>query len=240
MKRIIALSISSLLLFASFFSYLVSSESGQPAGFSGEPGGNTCVSCHNSFSLNSGPGIPKVLTNIPPSGYVPGQTYTITTRIVDQSINKFGFQATIFGDNSNMGEGTLQVTNPSTTRLFTGPLANYVSHTITGNFSTDSLSWSFDWTAPQEGTDAVTIYAAFVSANDNGTNKGDDVYSTTLQIQESSGEVGEVKAFLVGYYDQASANMNNTLQVQGLLPSAQPYNFPPFNYTGNENQSILS
>ncbi len=137
-----------------------------------------------------------------------------------------------------MGEGTIQLQDPSTTRIMSNALADYVTHTITGNFGMDSLSWSFDWTAPQAGTDAVTIYAAFVSANNNGTNKGDDVYSTSIQIPESSGQVGEVKAFLAGYYSQASGNMNNNLQASGLLPSAQPYNYPPFNYNGNEtNQS---
>lgn len=235
MKKIIALSVCSILFLGSFVSYLISSESGQTAGYSGEPGGDTCVSCHNSFALNSGGGTPKIFTNIPPQGYTPGQTYTITTRMVEQGVTKFGFQATVFGDNSNMGEGTIQVTNPSTTRLFTGPLANYVSHTITGTFSPDSLSWSFDWVAPAAGTESVTIYAAFVAANDGGTNKDDDVYSTTFQVSEASGQVGEVKAFLSGFYNEGASNMSNTLQTNGLLPSAQPYNMDPFNYNGAES-----
>ncbi|MEM9718979.1 MAG: choice-of-anchor V domain-containing protein [Bacteroidota bacterium] len=234
MKRTIALSLFGLIFFGGWLSYLISSSSGQPAGYAGEPGGTTCVTCHNSFALNSGGGFPALTSNIPAAGYQPGQSYTITARIEELGINKFGFQATVFGDASNMGEGTIQVTDANTTRIFTGAMANYITHTVTGNFNPGSYSWNFDWVAPEAGTDSVTVYASFVSANEGNGNKGDDVYTTILKIGEAPAQSGEVRAFLAGYYNAATSNMGNQLQSAGLLPSTQPYNYPPFNYTGTE------
>jgi len=235
MKRIYSIIGFAFLFFVGLFSELISNPNGQEAGYSGEPGGKTCIACHNSFALNGGPGTPEITTNIPPAGYVPGETYTITARMTDQGINTFGFQATIFGDNSGVGAGTVQLTNTTTTRLMNGPVADYVTHTITGNQGQDSLSWSFEWVAPPVGTQSATIYAAFVSADGQDGNQGDDVYTQTLQVQEASAQTGQLKAFLAGYYDQASGTMSNQLLGAGLLPATQPFNGPPFNYQGSES-----
>ena len=234
MKRTIALSLFGLIFFGGWVSYLVSSSAGQPAGFAGEPGGNTCATCHNSFALNSGVGIPTLTSDIPPAGYQPGQTYTITAKIKEQGIGKFGFQSTIFDNANNMGTGTLQATNTSATRIFQGPLGDYITHTITGVIGQDSLSWDFDWVAPEAGTGLITVYSSFVAANDGNGNKEDDVYTTTLEISEAPAQSGEVRAILAGFYNTSTLTMRNDIQNLGLLPDSQPYNVEPYNYTGTE------
>ncbi len=48
------------------------------------------------------------------------------------------------------------------------------------------------------------------------------------------------RVFLEGFYDKDSGNsMRRTLNEKGLIPLTQPYNTPPFNYTGTESVSTL-
>jgi len=55
--------------------------------------------------------------------------------------------------------------------------------------------------------------------------------------QEESSINLSVRIFLQGNYNEDSQLMGNALQQEGLLPSAQPYNTTPWNYSGNENAS---
>ena len=65
---------------------------GSPGGRTGSPGDNSnCTACH-SGTINSGLGVASIASTIPASGYVPGQTYTITSTISQNLINKFGFE----------------------------------------------------------------------------------------------------------------------------------------------------
>ena len=45
------------------------------------------------------------------------------------------------------------------------------------------------------------------------------------------------KPCLQGAYDTTSGLMRDDLRSKGYLPTTQPYNFPPFNYTGSETAS---
>ena len=75
----------------------MSNQNGSPGGKTGSVGdGQTCISCH-SGAWNSGSGTASVTSNIPVSGYVPGNTYTVTMTAVDNQavpFDKFGFEVT--------------------------------------------------------------------------------------------------------------------------------------------------
>lgn len=167
--------------------------SGAPAAAAGAPadGGlssGTCArgGCH-SGSATEQAGL--ITSDIPGTGYVPGQTYTITASIAEANKVRFGFQVS---PQSATGaqQGTLVVTNSTETKLVG---TKYITHKTAGNGGSGSRSWNFNWVAPAAGTGSVTFYGALMAANNNGGDSGDNVYRSTLTVEEATGNsVNEV------------------------------------------------
>ncbi|MEM6264945.1 MAG: choice-of-anchor V domain-containing protein [Bacteroidota bacterium] len=168
-------------------SELVSNSGGAPSGSAGAPGDTftTCAnaSCHGG-STNSGSGTAGLSTTIPPEGYTPGMTYTMTVNVAQSGRPRFGFQAVVLANANNANAGNVTITQNTRTRLNSGT-KQYVTHARGGIDQNNSASWSFDWTAPATGEGAVTLYAAMMAANGNGNNGGDLVYTRTLEIPEA-------------------------------------------------------
>jgi hypothetical protein len=160
------------------------SSGGSPGGHTNSPAdGSSCVTCH-SGTINSGTGISGIQAADLASGYVPGQTYTITLGFGEISKNKFGIEITSEKDADNSKVGTFVITDAARTLFVNANMA--VSHTSAGTaaITTNATSWSVDWTAPAAGTGAVTFYAAFNAVNANGNQNGDQVYSATFPVVE--------------------------------------------------------
>jgi hypothetical protein len=156
---------------------------GSPGGKTNSPtDGSSCTQCH-SGTINSGSAFTSISSNVAVSGYVPGQTYTITGSIEQGAINKFGFEITA-EDNSGSKVGTSILTDATRTKFVNSN--NGVSHTTSGTTpsSLNTSVWSFDWTAPSVGTGDVTFYGAFNAVNSNSSTSGDQVYTKTLTISE--------------------------------------------------------
>lgn len=157
--------------------------SGSPGGKTGSPGDGdaTCTQCHTG-TANTVTG--WITSNIPGSGYIAGQTYTITASGTHSGVVYFGFELTA-ENTSNQKTGTFIITDPSQTKLVNNGKA--VTHTQNGtNPSGNSKSWSMNWTAPGAGTGNVTFYAAFNAANGNGGTSGDVIYKSSLAVSEGS------------------------------------------------------
>lgn len=157
------------------------SSGGAPAGYSGDPaGGNKdCTNCHSGSDAQVQSN--WITSNIPGTGYVPGTTYTITSTASGEGISKFGFQISPQNSGGTV-LGTLVNTN-SGTKLVSG--SDYLTHTSSGNTGTDSKTWTFEWTAPAEGSGEVVFYGAFNLADNNGSSSGDEIILSTLSINES-------------------------------------------------------
>ena len=154
---------------------------GSPGGKSGSPGdeGKTCTQCHGG---NASEQEDWLTSNIPASGYVPGETYTITATGTHTGVNRFGFEATA-EDSDNNKTGTFIITNSTENKLTNSNSA--VTQKSAGTTPDgDSKSWSFDWTAPDAGTGEVVLYAAFNAANGNGSTSGDVIYKTAMSASE--------------------------------------------------------
>lgn len=176
-----------LVLFQATQNEVVSNTSGAPQGRTGSPGdGVTCATsnCHNTTATVST--TPLISSNVPSSGYVPGQTYTITVTMTQTGITKMGFQVSPQDASGNL-LGTLTLTNTSTTR-FAQSNSKYVTHTTTGsNTSGGTGTWSFNWTAPSSSTlNSVTFYGAFNFSNANGQSGGDNIRTSTLTVNKSN------------------------------------------------------
>ncbi len=158
------------------------SPDGAPTGRTGAPGETTCTSCHNQTQLTGQFG------DIAPSGYVPGQTYTIEVRntTTDNTRLSWGFSLTaLTGTNANAG--TFANINANT-RIRSGGGRNYMTQTTAGTFpgQTGGSSWTFNWTAPATAVGPVTFYAAGLHADDDNSDSGDQTYTATAVTQPGS------------------------------------------------------
>ena len=164
--------------------------SGARVGYSGDPavGGRNCTSCHDE-SPNPENKIGWIVTDIPTTGYIPKTTYKITTTAVGTGHSVFGFEMTPQNSKGTF-LGTWTVIN-SETKLTTNP--NYITQTSEGTLGTGSKTWTFNWTAPAEGSGAVTFYAAYNLANGNSSTSGDTIKLSTLTVNEKgSNAVDEI------------------------------------------------
>jgi len=160
--------------------------SGPPDQRTGAPGELTCQnSCHSTFPLNSGDGSLSVSG---PNLYEPGMTYTITVEISDPGQSRWGFEIT------PLTEGSVTITDPTHTQMSTSGGKTYIKHTSAGTYAGNSngpTSWTFDWTAPTLPPDSVIFYAAGNAANNNFSNTGDYIYTTSFTTYLMATGVGD-------------------------------------------------
>lgn len=174
-----SLMIAGVLAITSFVLY----PTGSPGGKTGSPGdgGSTCTDCH-AGSANTVSG--WITTNIPVSGYVPGQTYTITASATHSGAQKYGFELTAEDLAANK-KGTIIITDAAQTKKVNSNSA--VTHTSGGTTPAGGgKTWSFDWTAPASGTGTVRFYGAFNAANGDGNNTGDVIYLSSASVFEAT------------------------------------------------------
>ncbi len=191
MKRTFTLSLLSfvvlLIILQSSGNEAISNNAGAPAGRTGSPfDGATCASsnCHSGTASVSASQI--ISSTVPGTGYIPGQTYTITASPAQAGINKYGFQISPMNA-SGVLQGSIIITNPSVTKIVN---SKYITHTASGTAGTGGRSWSFDWVAPAAGTGDVTFYGAFNFSNANTQSNGDIIRTNTLTISEDEGTSG--------------------------------------------------
>lgn len=187
MKKVI-----SLTLFATFGLMLwlghepegVSRSNGSQlsSNYTGAPGFANCTQCHSGV-VNSGPGSVEITTNVPNNMYNPGQTYQVTVTLNSGGGNqaKYGFMlAPMFG---NAYKGILQATDGN---CVVEPGGRWITHTSSGSTGgIASKSFTFNWTAPAAGAGTVILYAAGNCANGNGGDSGDQIYTTSLTLNEN-------------------------------------------------------
>ena len=154
---------------------------GAPAGYTGSPhDGKTCYTgCHSGSAVTSVSG--WITSNIPPTGYLPDSTYTITATASHPGINTYGFEISPQDSATGTILGTLINTNTAQTTLVgTG----YITQTSGGTSGTGAKTWTFEWTAPHKGSGSLTFYGAFNCANGNGKKSGDLIYTSNLKVIE--------------------------------------------------------
>lgn len=177
----------------------LSFSTGPPVRKSGAPGDDTCVDCHNSFALNSGPGIFDITA---PTEYFAGDTIDIQIDLAQAGQERWGFEATIL-DADDEPVGTIYRIDSSRTRTETDIPSGrvYITHTSIGtdNGTPDvAPGWTFKWIAPaSSGAGTVTVYAAGNAANGANGNQGDYIYTRIAPVDEGSllcceGRTGDV------------------------------------------------
>ncbi len=160
---------------------LLGNSGGAPAGRTGAPGDSTCatVGCH-SGELNQGNATIELNLADDAATYQPGAVNTINISISDpQNANKNGFEILAL-DQAGNNFGTWELPNPDQTQIRSGSnMRQYVTHTNQGNSQT---SWQVNWVAPENAMDTLVLYLAVNDANNNGSNSGDNIYTTSLTV----------------------------------------------------------
>lgn len=156
------------------------------SGRTGSPSEQTCYNgCHSSYSVNSGPAVIEITSNIPNWEYTPGQSYTINVTATQTGINLYGidFEALT---SANQNAGTLAAGTGTQIKTTTvgGVARKNLVHTTGGGASTGTHTFTFTWTAPAVGTGNVTFYWSTLAANGNFSNSGDYVYTRTQSLTE--------------------------------------------------------
>lgn len=185
-----------LVLFSVFIVVFASNSRGRAtaarAGNTGAPGDQmsagtpvTCQFCHNSNNIRVDMNI-QVLDeeNQPIANYLPGKTYKLLVELNPTAGNPagYGFQLIPLLDKNNTDAKGLN--NPSANANIV-TLANGRTYAEHHRISSSSR-FEMDWTAPEQGSGAVTFYAAGNGVNGNGSSSGDGSASATLTIQEST------------------------------------------------------
>lgn len=130
---------------------------GAPAGYTGSPGdGHDCTYCHGG----TGTTVQGWITsNVDQSGFLPGQTYTITLTVTgsgnkgfevspqDWAGNKYG--TIILGTGTEFADGNV----------------NYITQSSYSN--SNPKVWNFQWTAPAAGSGTVIMFGAFALGQNN-------------------------------------------------------------------------
>jgi len=172
-------------LFIVAISFIILSNTTNSGGSNGGKTGsgadqNNCTQCHAGTPLRS---YFWITSNIPPSGYIPNQTYSITLTATHANAAKLGFEITA-ENAAHQKTGTFIITQSNATKLTNASHA--VTHTGLGTTPNNgSRSWTFDFIAPNFGTGTFNFFAAFVAANGNMGTSGDVVYLTdTLFTQD--------------------------------------------------------
>jgi hypothetical protein len=155
-----------------------------------------------------------ITTNIPGTGYIPGESYTITATGTHSGVGKFGLEVTA-EDNSDAKTGTFIVTNSEENKLTNNDQA--ITHKSGGTTPNgDMKTWTFDWIAPAEGTGDVTFYGAFNAANGNGNTQGDVIYTSATTVEEHTVGVKEfsnldieINAYPNPFTDYIKLSVNN-------------------------------
>lgn len=152
-------------------------DTGAAGGNTGAPGETNCArsGCHSSNATKEIPDL--ITTNIPATGYIPGETYRISATASKMGGKRFGFEVTakdeaqtLAGEFANISANTKTI------------IKKYITHTLAGTSATDTKTWEFDWTAPDKATGDITFYGAFNLANNDGTTFGDQIVLSSLKV----------------------------------------------------------
>ncbi len=175
---------------------LLSFSSTPPPGRTGAPGERTCsdIGCHGNSTAFDG----HIELVGFPAAAVASQTFNITVSLVvdDGAPQRGGFQLVGVGDENgnivNVGTFSMPGTD---SRVSNNSGKNYFEHFGAKFFNGQTqVNYTARWETPSSfTTDSLTLYAAAVLANNNGSSSGDKVIfkTMTMQIPETADEDGD-------------------------------------------------
>lgn len=226
-------------------SMLMPKTSGGHPGTTGASGEETCAKsgCHNA-PVSAGTGINTLIYPMSDSTYIPGETYTLVVEVQKTGIEKFGFELVALKDSDDTNTGELIVVNSDRTHLISATINSkeriYITHSTNGTPATSSgyNSWEFQWKAPEGNVGNITFHYATNCTDNDGTNKGDEVYLSSFQIKPKTSSIHE-------FIDMNSISIlyqkeTNTILINYMLKKLSGIQFQLFDLQGKEILSTTS
>jgi PKD repeat protein len=170
---------------------LYANTSGPGGGYTGAPKESNCTSCH-SGSVKATKTLID-LTGIPSSGYILKDTFHMVISYLHSTTGKthaYGFEVTAIDSSTNKFLGKFVITDKTNTQTTsytpsTG-LRSYVEHTSSGIKAAAGKSWKFNWVAPSSGTATIVFYVTVNSANNDGTDGSDTIYTSNFHYKPAA------------------------------------------------------
>ncbi|OWY21521.1 hypothetical protein C7N43_08530 [Sphingobacteriales bacterium UPWRP_1] len=210
--------------------FISGSSSTPPANMTGAPGTtNACTSCHSPGTGGSGAVV--VSFNGGVNQYIAGQTYSMSVTVSQTGQKRWGFSM-VARNSANQNVGIWVPTNTDS-KVYSS--STHIGHKNAPNNVPDTYTFNFSWIAPATaGTGNVTFYAVGNAANGNNNSTGDYIYYHTLAITEVVPQpTAQLRVLLQGAME-TDTTMKTYLNTGGFLPQQQPFNTPPWNYSGTE------
>ncbi len=130
-----------------------------------------CTGCHDGTTNPSGG---ATFGNVP-STFTAGQAYNLALTLTGGTV--YGFQvAAVYSDGTKAG--TLSSSTANTTVTSSGLLVN--TRPLT------SGTIAVQWTAPSQSQGPVTFRTNSLSANDNGSTSGDNMFSSSVTVSPAA------------------------------------------------------
>lgn len=156
----------------------------------GSPGGRTGsevdngATCATMGGCHAGGGDvltqDMITTNIPATGYIPGEKYQITLSPAFDGASRYGFEM-IVQNATPEAVGTFTSNDDGNARSG----GDRVTHKSSSSTGGDTKTWVLDWTAPEAGSGDLKIFASSLAANGNGSTSGDRLITDDLTITEN-------------------------------------------------------
>ncbi len=210
------------------------------AGKTGSPGETNCQDCHSDFALNSGGGSITIQSpGTPGFQYTPNQLYTITVTVAKSGLGLFGVGVEAL-NSSNTNAGTFTNTNSSTHLLTAGNGRVNVVHSTNGGLSSNSMAFTFNWTAPAAGTGNVTFYMSGIAANNDNNESGDYAYATTQVFTEAACTNAPGQPVSISGTTSVCTGSTNTYSVAAVTGATSYVWTLPSGWTGTSTTNSIS
>jgi Ig-like domain CHU_C associated/Secretion system C-terminal sorting domain len=221
---IFAIAVASICV-SEYSSPAIGNNPNPPTGRSGSPGdgGAVCTSCHGSSTTAN---TTSITSNIPSTGYISGQSYTVTINAAASSTLGFGFcLSPQWSSTPRTVIGTM-ATLDNTTRVSSSWLTN------TQKKSGTSVSWQFKWTAPGSANQTAAnlsgnksngnFYSSILCANNDGNNNSSDhPQQTNTPITENTLASITIASGTTTICSGGSASFTSTFTNEGTSPTYQ-------------------
>ncbi|HEV2687695.1 MAG TPA: choice-of-anchor V domain-containing protein [Bryobacteraceae bacterium] len=187
-----------LLLLVLFPLVLVAERATPSIGFAGAPtdhGGQTCVTCHNSFPLNPAGGSLTVTVG----DYTPSRTQLIAVAVQFPQAARAGFQITIrqVSDETKTAGTFTPAVDPIQVRCDDGSqfggappcnsLREFGEHVNAPQTNNGTFEFDLTWTPPTTEVGDLHVYVTAVAADGDGTPLNDRVYTFVKTISPVGG-----------------------------------------------------
>ncbi len=155
------------------------------------PDGSSCgyQGCHGITPITNSDALKITLidqsTSQPVTSYELGKKYTVEIELTYRTLIACGFESEVeLPKSPYTHEGKIAAGTRS--QIPSGPKGQYATHINSLRAGTHYGMWEYTWTAPTNYIGDLIIYAAGNSANGDGTNFGDTIFTTKMTISHNA------------------------------------------------------